>query len=93
MSLPDAAAATRKCDRLSFRLGAVLVAAVLVFDFCSVLAPALAGMPLGAGGIFTAGILFAFLIVAAVVATAVYYICWLHHEDTTSQSVPGAHPD
>ncbi len=83
----------RRRDVLSFRLGALLILAVLTFDFGSVLAPALAGRPLAAGSIFTLGILFAFLIVAAIVATAVYYVCWLQHEDTASQSVPGARQD
>jgi uncharacterized membrane protein (DUF485 family) len=83
----------RRRDSLSFRLGAMLILAVLVFDFCSVLAPDLAGRPLVAGGTVTLGILFAFLIMIAVVATAVYYVCWLKHEDPASQSVTGARPD
>ena len=90
---PGETGSLRWRDRLSFRLGGFLVAAVLVFYFCSVLAPGLAGKPLGAGGVFTFGVLVAFLIVAAVVMTAVYYVCWLQHEDTASQSVPGPRPD
>ncbi len=83
----------RRRDALSFRLGALLIALVLAFDFCSVLAPDLAGRPLGAGGVFTAGILAAFLIVAAVVGSAVYYVRRMNHGDTAAQADSGARPD
>lgn len=82
----------RRRDALAVRLGATLIGLVLAFDFCSVLAPGLAGRPLGAGGIFTLGVLAAILIVVAVVATAVYYVCWLDHEDPDQKAVAGQRP-
>jgi hypothetical protein len=64
------------------RLCVTLVGAVLAFDLCSVLAPGLAGAFLGAGGAFSIGVVFAGLIVVAVVFVAVVHVRRLNLEES-----------
>jgi len=83
----------RRGELYSWTLGGGLVGLVLAFDLLSIFLPRVAGMEVAPGAIVTVGLAFAFLIVAAIVLTAVFYACWLKHEDPASRPVPGAHPD
>ena len=82
----------RRSESLSWKLGGALVGLVLAFDLLSIFLPRFAGMEVAPGAVVTAGLVFAFLIVAAIVLSAVYYGFWLKHEDPASQSGPGARP-
>lgn len=66
-----------------------MIALVLLFDACSLLAPALMGMPIAPGGTFTVGVVFALLIVLAAIASAVYYVRHLNREDSMTPSSQG----
>ena len=80
-------------NALSWRLVSVLILLVLMFDLLSVLLPKVAGMALAPGVVISIGIAFAFVIVAAVIATAAFYVRRLNLENAGPTSSPGAHSD
>lgn len=83
----------RRRNSLSWRFAGALILLVLMFDLLSVFLPAVAGQALAPATVISIGIVFAFLIVAAVVASAVVYVHRLNQEDAGPPSIPGAHSD
>ena len=60
--------------RLALRLLSGLLGALLSFDLLSVFAPGFMGREIYPGAVYSVGVTFGFLIIAAVVLCAAYYV-------------------